>query len=286
MLDRDFLKSDHALMVPKTSDGRVMFAVPWYNRVIIGTTDTLLDQVNLEPKALKQEINFILETTGQYLDRRPSKEDILCIFAGLRPLAAPQGEGKRTKDISRRHKVTVSPSGLITIVGGKWTSYRRMAEDAVNEAIKTGQLPGKMCVTSSMRIHGFDDTIQAGANPCSPYGSDLLNLDKIENESEDFKGFLSDKLEIKKSQIIWAVREEMARTLEDTLARRTRALFLDARESMRIAPEAAQLMAKELGRGEDWITSQLKEFNELAKGYLVNETGHPDARSEEGTRNQ
>ncbi len=271
MLDRDFLKSDNALMVPKTSDGRVMFAVPWYNRVVIGTTDTLLDQVNLEPKALKQEINFILETTGQYLDRRPSKEDILCIFAGLRPLAAPQGEGKRTKDISRRHKVTVSPSGLITIVGGKWTSYRRMAEDAVNEAIKTGQLPGKKCVTYSMRIHGFDETIQAGANPCSPYGSDLLNLDKIENESEKFKGFLSEKLEIKKSQIIWAVREEMARTLEDALARRTRALFLDARESMRIAPEAAQLMAGELGRGEQWITDQVKEYRELAEGYLVKE---------------
>jgi len=256
-------------MVPKTSDGRVLFALPWYNRVVIGTTDTILDKVTLEPRALKQEINFIVGTTGQYLDRRPSEEDILCIFAGLRPLAAPQGEGKRTKDISRRHKVTVSPSGLITIVGGKWTSYRRMAEDAVNEAIKTRQLPLKKSFTSAMHIHGFDDSILAGANPFSPYGSDLSNLDKIEDGSEDFKGYLSEKLQIKKSQIIWAVREEMARTVEDALARRTRALFLDARESMRIAPETARLMAKELCYGEEWIMSQLTEYNELAKGYLI-----------------
>jgi len=269
VLDREFLKSDHALMVPKTSDGRVLFALPWYNRVVIGTTDTILDKVTLEPRALKQEINFIVGTTGQYLDRRPSEEDILCIFAGLRPLAAPQGEGKRTKDISRRHKVTVSPSGLITIVGGKWTSYRRMAEDAVNEAIKTRQLPLKKSFTSAMHIHGFDDSILAGANPFSPYGSDLSNLDKIEDGSEDFKGYLSEKLQIKKSQIIWAVREEMARTVEDALARRTRALFLDARESMRIAPETARLMAKELCYGEEWIMSQLTEYNELAKGYLI-----------------
>ena len=271
VLDRDFLKSDHALMVPRTSDGRVMFAVPWYDRVVIGTTDTFVDQISLEPKALKEETKFILETTGQYLDKRPTEEDILCIFAGLRPLAAPQGKGKRTKDISRRHKVTVSASGLITIVGGKWTSYRRMAEDAVNEAIKTGQLPSRKCVTSSLHIHGYDDHVLAGSNPCCPYGSDLSQVEKIESESEKFKGFLSEKLKIKRSQIIWAVREEMARTVEDALARRTRSLFLDSRESMNIAPETARLMAKELGRGEEWINSQLREFKELARGYLVKE---------------
>ena len=271
MLDREFLKGDNALMVPKTSDGRVMFAVPWYNRVVVGTTDTLLDQISPEPRALKQEIQFLLETCGQYLEKQPSREDILCIFAGLRPLAAKQAEGKRTKDISRRHKITVSPSGLITIVGGKWTSYRKMAEDAVNTAIKTGKLSSRECITTSMHIHGYDESVQAGADPCSPYGSDLPDLLKIENESEEFKGFLSDKLKIRKSQVVWAVREEMARTLEDALARRTRALFLDANESIRIAPEAALLMARELGKGEEWVKDKLAEYNELAKGYLVSD---------------
>jgi glycerol-3-phosphate dehydrogenase len=269
MLDSDFLKSDYALMVPKTSDGRVMFAVPWYNRVVVGTTDTLLDEILQEPKALKQEIDFILETCGQYLERQPVRDDILCIFAGLRPLAAPQGEGKRTKDISRRHKITVSPAGLITVVGGKWTSYRRMAEDAVNEAIKSGNLKAMECITTNLQIHGYDTTVIAGESPGSPYGSDLYNLEKVENESEGSKGFLSEKLGIKKSQITWAAREEMARTLEDALARRTRALFLDARESIHIAPEAARLMAGELGQGEPWIKDQLRKYIELAEGYLT-----------------
>ena len=271
ILDRDFLKSDHALMVPKTIDGRVMFAVPWYNRVVIGTTDTLVDEISLEPRALREEIKFILDTTGQYLDKQPTEKDILCIFAGLRPLAAPQGEGKRTKDISRRHKITVSDSGLITIVGGKWTSYRKMAEDAVNEAIKTGQLTPKKCVTTHLHIHGYDNQVIAGSDPGSAFGSDVSQAEKIEGESAEFAGFLSERLQIRKSQIIRAVREEMARTLEDALARRTRALFLDARESMRIAPEAAHLMAKELGYGKDWIRNQLWEYNELAKGYLLEE---------------
>jgi glycerol-3-phosphate dehydrogenase len=268
MLDRDFLKSDHALMVPKTSDGRVMFAVPWYNHVVVGTTDTLLDKISLEPKALKEELEFIIKTCGQYLEKKPSKKDILCIFAGLRPLAAPQGERKRTKDISRRHKITISASGLITIIGGKWTSYRKMAEDAVNTAIRSGKLSWKECVTPSMQIHGYDAAIQAGLNPCSPYGADIAKLEIIENESVKNKGFLSEKLEIKKSQIIWAVREEMARTLEDVLARRTRALFLDARESIRIAPEAARLIASELGQSELWFKDQITKYTELAEGYL------------------
>ena len=268
ILDRDFLKSDHALMVPKTSDGRVMFAVPWYNRVVIGTTDTLLERISPEPRALEEEIKFLLDTTGQYLDKKPTRQDILSIFAGLRPLAAPQGERKSTKDISRKHKISVSPSGLITVVGGKWTSYRKMSEDAVNEAIKTSQLPPYKCITSDFKIHGYDDQIITDGNLYNSYGTDQAKLNDIENESAEFSGLLSERLQIRKSQIIWAVREEMARTVEDALARRTRALFLDARESIHIAPETARLMAKELGLGEDWINKQLREFNDLAEGYL------------------
>jgi glycerol-3-phosphate dehydrogenase len=269
VLGRDFLNSDHALMVPRTSDGRVMFAVPWHNRVVIGTTDTLVDGISPEPGALEEEIKFLLETAGQYLDKKPSRQDILCIFSGLRPLAAPEGKRKSTKDISRRHKINVSVSGLITIVGGKWTSYRRMAEDAVNEAINTCHLPVSKCVTSDLKIHGYDDQMVAVSNPYSTYGSDQSEVKNIEIESEGFSGFLSESLQIKKSQIIWAVRKEMARTVEDVLARRTRALFLDARESLRIAPEAAKLMAMELDYGQEWIKDQLTKYNELATGYLV-----------------
>jgi glycerol-3-phosphate dehydrogenase len=270
VLDRDFLKSDHAVMVPQTSDGRVMFAVPWYNRIVIGTTDTIVDRISPEPRALEDEIKFLLETTGQYLDKRPTRQDILSIFAGLRPLAAPQGEGKSTKDISRRHKINVSSSGLITIVGGKWTSYRRMAEDAVNETINSSHVPRSKCITTDLKIHGYDDQTNAGSNPYSTYGSDQPKLSTIENESDEFTGFLSESLQIKKSQIIWAVREELARTVEDALARRTRALFLDARESIIIAPETARLMAKELGYGNDWIKDQLSQYTQLATEYLVN----------------
>jgi len=269
ILDEKFLQSRHALMVPRTSDGRVMFAVPWYNRIVVGTTDTLVDHVTPEPRALEEEIGFILETTGQYLDIQPSGKDILCIFAGLRPLVAPEGQGKSTKDISRTHKIIVSPSGLITIIGGKWTSYRRMAEDAVNEAINTAKLPAHNCITSSLFLHGYDAHPESGVDPSSTYGSDLPEVDNIEKESKEFSGFISKKLKIRKSHIIWAVREEMARTLEDVLARRTRALFLDARESMHIAPETARLMAKELGYGKEWIADQLKQYEELAEGYLL-----------------
>jgi len=269
VLDEQFLKSHYALMVPRTSDGRVMFAVPWYNRVVVGTTDTLVEQISLEPRALEDEIRFILDTTGQYLDKRPSIQDILSIFAGLRPLIASNGEGKSTKDISRIHKITVSPSGLITVVGGKWTSYRKMAEDTVNMAIKTRHLPEKSCVTSGLHIHGYVIHTDTEYYPAHAYGSMLSEVENLENESEEYSGFLSEKLKIKKSHIIWAAREEMARTVEDALARRTRALFLDARESILIAPETARLMAKELRYGEEWISEQTRLYMELAKGYVM-----------------
>ncbi len=270
ILDKEFLRSEYALMVPRTSDGRVMFAVPWYNRVVIGTTDTLVDQISPEPRALDKEINFILETTGQYLEKKPTRQDILCIFAGLRPLAAPEGQGKSTKDISRRHKIIVSPSGLITVIGGKWTTYRKMAEDAVNKAIIIGKLPAKNCLTLNLNIHGYTLPPDADNGMPDTYGTDLSQVNKIESESVEFAGYLSEALHIKKSQVIWAVREEMARTVEDVLARRTRALFLDARESIRIAPETARLIAKELGYREEWIKDQIKQYNELAKGYILN----------------
>jgi len=269
VLDREFLESDHAIMIPHTKDDRVLFAVPWYNRVVVGTTDTLVNEVSLEPRALEEEIDFILDTAGEYLSRIPSRYDVLSCYAGLRPLAAPEEEGQATKEISRRHKIIVSPSGLITVTGGKWTTYRKMAEEAVDQAIETGKLPGRSCNTQNLPIHGCDKNAKAGSNPMAAYGIDEARLNELEQKNPTCQGFLSEKLSVKKVQVVWAVREEMAVNIEDVLARRTRALFLDARESMSIAAEAASLMAAELGKDKKWMDDQLAGYSELAQGYII-----------------
>ena len=132
-----------------------------------------------------------------------------------------------------------------------------------------GELPERKCITHYLLIHGYNINTEANSNPMSVYGLDQAKVLNIEEESEKFKGYLSESLQIKKAQVIWAVREEMGRTIEDVLARRTRALFLDARESLRIAPETAKLMAEEFGYGEDWVKNQTVQYSELAKGYLI-----------------
>jgi glycerol-3-phosphate dehydrogenase len=284
VLGEEFLKGNHAIMVPHTSDGRVLFAVPWYNRVILGTTDTLIDKASLEPQALDEEIDFILDTADQYLVKKPVRKDILSSFAGLRPLAAPEGEGKSTKEISRHHKVMVSISGLISVIGGKWTTYRKMAEDAVDYAIMVGELPENPCITHEVKIHGYTQETGELISPMNVYGSERQEVENITNQntssglsehdslaSQHESIWLSESLQIRKSQVIWAVRHEMARSLEDVLARRTRALFLDARESIKIAPDAASLLAAELGKDQSWAENQIMQYKELAKKYLVNE---------------
>lgn len=267
VLERSFLPKDHAIMVPHTSDGRVMFAVPWHNHVVVGTTDTLIDKHLLEPVALESEVDFVLETAGQYLVKQPTRKDVLSVFAGLRPLAKPEDEQKATKEISRSHKILISVSGLITIIGGKWTTYRRMAEDTIEKAIMLGGLPEQNCITQHLPIHGFRLDIDPYTDRMSPYGLSKEKVLAIGEEEATLAGLLSKKLHIYKSQVAWAVRKEMARTVEDVLARRTRALFLDARESLRIAPEVADIMARELDQDEDWKSNQLKAFNEVAKNY-------------------
>lgn len=207
VLDREFLESDHAIMVPNTKDCRVLFAVPWYNRVVVGTTDTLVNDISLEPRALGQEIEFILDTAGEYLSRIPSRHDVLSCFAGLRPLAAPEEEGQATKEISRRHKILVSGAGLITVTGGKWTTYRKMAEEAVDQAIETGRLPGRSCITQKLHVHGYDTNVQAGSSPMSAYGLKAERLNELEQENPAYSGYLSEKLSIKKVQVTWAVKE-------------------------------------------------------------------------------
>ncbi|WP_317132449.1 glycerol-3-phosphate dehydrogenase/oxidase [Mucilaginibacter metallidurans] len=268
VLDRSFLPADDALMIPKTEDGRVLFAVPWHEKLLIGTTDTPINSHSLEPVALDEEVEFILRTAGKYLTKAPTRADVLSVFAGLRPLAAPQDGSSKTKEISRSHKLIVSASGLITITGGKWTTYRKMAEDIVDKAIEVGGLNNIPCKTASLSIHGSrlnpDRT-----NPMFVYGADIENVLALYKENPNWKNLVHAESSYTKGEVIWSVRNEMARTVEDILARRTRVLFLDARLAIEMAPEVAHLMAGELGKDAAWETAQIKAFNETAKNYIL-----------------
>ena len=268
VLDKSFLQSDYALMIPKTDDGRVLFAVPWHNQVVVGTTDTLREKPELEPQALEQEIEFILNTAGRYLTKKPTRKDVLSIFAGLRPLAAPKGEGKNTKEISRSHKVIVSDSGLITITGGKWTTFRKMAEDVVDTAIKNVGLIANKCVTKKFRIHGYRPNPDLN-NHLYVYGSDMDQIIDLEKVNPEYAEKIHPNHEYRAAEVVWAVRSEMARTVEDVLARRVRVLFLDAKLSIEMAPKVAQIMAKELGKDQQWIDEQVIAYTKLASGFIV-----------------
>ena len=269
VLDPSFLPDKYAIMVPHTKDGRVLFAVPWLNKVIVGTTDTIVEKPLLEPHFQLDEVEFILETASQYLTKKPTKKDILSIFSGLRPLAKPEGNKQTTKEISRHHKVMISTSGLITVIGGKWTTYRKMAEDTVDQAMLIGQLKASPCTTHNLPIFGYDESLNLTEDPLAVYGIEKQALLDLEDEIPVYGELISESLPLKASQVIWAVRHEMARTLEDMLARRVRGLFLDVNESLRIAPQVAQIMASELNESPDWIINQLTEFKAIAKHYQL-----------------
>ena len=269
VLDPSFLPDKYAIMVPHTKDGRVLFAVPWLNKVIVGTTDTIVEKPLLEPHFQLDEVEFILETASQYLTKKPTKKDILSIFSGLRPLAKPEGNKQTTKEISRHHKVMISTSGLITVIGGKWTTYRTMAEDTVDQAMLIGQLKASPCTTHNLPIFGYDESLNLTEDPLAVYGIEKQALLDLEDKIPVYGELISKSLPLKASQVIWAVRHEMARTLEDMLARRVRGLFLDVNESLRIAPQVAQIMASELNESPDWIINQLTEFKAIARHYQL-----------------
>lgn len=269
VVDSSFLGGNSALMIPKTYDGRVLFCVPWHNKVVIGTTDTPLDETSLEPKALDKEIDFILDQAGQYLEKKPTREDVLSVFAGLRPLAAPKHvDSQKTKEISRSHKIYKSPSGLLTITGGKWTTYREMAEDAVNQVIRMANLPDKPCVTKNLKQHGYMKNVDASQWDYV-YGSDILHINKLIEEDASNGQLLREGYTFKKAHVVWAVREEMAQTVEDVLARRMRLLFLDAQAAIEVAPAVASIMAKEAGKDAQWEEEQVQVFRELAGCYML-----------------
>lgn len=270
VVDKSFLGGDSALMVPKTSDGRVLFGVPWHDKVVLGTTDTPMNEFVLEPKALDNEIEFILKTAGEYLTKKPKREDVLSVFAGLRPLAAPSKSSgsEKTKEISRSHKIVISDSGLITITGGKWTTYRDMAKDVVDKSIRIGNLQEVECKTEQLRIHGYRENVDR-SNFNYVYGSDWDSILKIEKENPELAQKLHPELDYTKSMVVWAVRQEMAQTVEDVLSRRLRALLLDARLSIEIAPTVASLMSKELNKDATWEKEQVSQFVNLAQDYLL-----------------
>jgi glycerol-3-phosphate dehydrogenase len=243
-----------------------MFAVPWHGHVVVGTTDTPIPNVSLEPTPQDHEVDFILQTASRYMAGNPTRADILSVFTGIRPLVKTKSAAN-TAALSRDPAIQISSSRLLTIAGGKWTTYRRMAEDAVNRAIKLVSLPARPCITKNLPIHGFLDPL-GNADPLANYGSDAELIAGLIREQPGLAAPLHESLPICGAQIVWAVRHEMARTLDDVLARRTRALFLNARAAVAMAPAVAKLLAAALGRDETWQKRQLAAFNEIAAGFL------------------
>ncbi|MDR2437930.1 MAG: glycerol-3-phosphate dehydrogenase/oxidase [Planctomycetaceae bacterium] len=269
VVDREFLPGDDALMIPKTDDGRVLFAVPWHDKVVIGTTDTPINETSLEPQALDREIDFVLQSAGKYLEKPIQREDVRSVFAGLRPLAAPKKAAeKKTREISRNHKIIVSNSGLLTITGGKWTTYRKMAQDVLDKAISLGKLDKRKCVTETFSIHGFQKNADRN-NPLYVYGSDLADLEQLTAERPELSERLHERLTSIKAEVVWAVRFELARSVEDVLARRLRTLLLDARAAIDVAPIVADLIAEELNYDENWKRKQIDDFVQIADQYLL-----------------
>src|SRR5271156_1805804 len=267
VFEREFLRGNTAIMVPHTSDGRVLFAIPWHEHTVVGTTDTPIQEPSYNPVPFEEEIQFILDTAAQYLSRPPQRSDVLSVYVGIRPLVKANGASSKTSSLSRDHTIHIDNSGLLTIVGGKWTTYRHMAEDTVNHAITLGELPDVPSKTHDLKIHGYKQ--EESLTSLGVYGSDGDSILAMAAGDQRLGVQLHPALPYIAAEVIWGVREEMARTLDDMLSRRTRALFLNARAAIEMAPAVAKLMAKELGTGQDWIDQQLNEFNDLAAKYLL-----------------
>ena len=269
VLDRSFLPGDAAVMVPRTDDGRVLFAIPWQGVVVVGTTDVAVDDMPLEPRPMQEELDFLLEHAGRYLAKAPRREDVLSIFAGLRPLIARRGDdGGATAKLSRDHSLHVSPAGLVTIAGGKWTTYRKMAQQTVDRAARQADLPPRPCTTRELIIHGGTPVEDEVDEVLAIYGSDAPAVAALCASEDRWAQRIHRALPYLAGQVIWAVRHELARTVEDVLARRTRALLVNAQASIEAAPYIARLMAEELGRDEAWQREQVAAYERVARGYV------------------
>jgi glycerol-3-phosphate dehydrogenase len=262
VVDQRFLPGSSAMMIPKTEDGRVLFALPWHGKALIGTTDTPVEQPEYEPRPLEEEIDFILRTAAQYLSPAPTRADVLSVFVGQRPLVKADDTAS-TAALSREHTIRVSDSGLLTITGGKWTTYRQMGEDVVDQVVQQGNLPPPPSVTDTLKLHSWTQT--PAAAPLDVYGSDATSIQHLPGADR----LLHPRLPYTEAEVRWAVRYEMARTVEDVLSRRTRSLFLDAAASLEAAPRVAAILVEELGLSLDWQHGQIEAYRSLAKGYLL-----------------
>lgn len=266
VLDKSFLPGKTAIMVPHTDDGRVLFAVPWHDKVIVGTTDTPVTEYPLDPAPLEEEIDFLLTHAARYLEKNPSKADVRSVFVGLRPLVN-ENEENNTAVISREHSIIISRSGLVTIAGGKWTTYRKMAEEVLNQAIIVGDLEPKPCITENLQLFGFHNNADV-FDGFEMYGSASPQLLRLLDEKNSYRNKLHANYDFVEGEIVWAIRNEMARTPEDFLARRTRLLFLDVKVCNEIIERVSKIMASELNKDNHWINEQLVSFNTLVKKYL------------------
>jgi glycerol-3-phosphate dehydrogenase len=268
VVDRSFLPSEHALLIPKTDDGRVLFVVPWYGKTVLGTTDTPREDAPYEPRPLEEEVEFILSTARQFLDKKPSRADVLSVFVGLRPLVKEGDEDGNTAGISREHAIRVSKTGLITITGGKWTTYRAMAQEVIDKAIQVAKLPKRQSQTHNLLLHGAlaaPVRLNAQAQPMDPLGSDRALVESFA-EGQDR---LHPRLDLTGAMVRFFVQQELAFAVEDVLARRHRALFLDARSAMELAPAVADILAEQLGWDAQQRDAELDRFLTLARSYCL-----------------
>jgi glycerol-3-phosphate dehydrogenase len=247
----------------------VLFAIPWHGVTVVGTTDEGVDRAVVEPRSMESERRFLLEHIERYFGRRPRAEEILSVWSGLRPLVK-SGKGK-TSTLSRDHTILVSKSGLVTVTGGKWTTYRRMGQDAIDHAAEVAGLAKVASRTLDLKLHGWTDQSANMAESERVYGSDLPLLQKLSGDDPALEAPLHPRLPYRLREVVWAARFEMARTVEDVLARRTRALFLDARAAMEAAPIVSDVLAEELGRSKAWINKDLQDFRAVAQGYSYEE---------------
>ncbi|NIJ45980.1 glycerol-3-phosphate dehydrogenase [Wenyingzhuangia heitensis] len=268
VLDKSFLPSNTAIMIPETEDGRVLFAVPWHDKIIIGTTDTPVSKYSYEPLPKDKEVDFLLTHTAKYLTKNPTKKDVKSVFVGLRPLVK-NGNAEDTAEISREHVIEVSKSGLISIAGGKWTTYRKMAEDVVDKATMVAVIPFIKSETEFLNIHGHSKQ-KPEINPLGIYGTDAKLIRKLAEEKPELKEKIHPNYPFIKAQIVWAILKEDAKTIEDILARRIRLLFLDAKASIESVEVVAAILQEQLIKSEDWKKQQITSFKKLAQQYLLN----------------